>query len=208
MSAEQQYEVRRKQDSERRRLKVLKMAGYCFAANGYKKTTMDQVARKAGVSKGLVFHFFGSKQALFEAVVEDGLSQWATLSEYRASALEGDALVELRGLFLASFDFVEQNPVLLLFGREEEGLAEIYRRKFVRRNQLWRTRIQKTLKSGIGRNEIRDVDTKRVAIIFHQMQTALLASAGLKNSIPQFDRQTIETAIDIFLRGIEKPSGK
>tara|TARA_R110002049_G_scaffold9747_10_gene48870 strand:+ start:2594 stop:3226 length:633 start_codon:yes stop_codon:yes gene_type:complete len=202
MSKEQQYEVRRRQASERKRLNVLSMAGYCFAENGFKKTTMDEVAKRAGVSKGLVFHFFGSKQGLFKAVVEDGLNQWATLSEYRASGKDGNSLAELRSLFLASFDFVEQNPVLLLFGREDERLATSYRKEFQRRNRRWRARIQHTLKSGMSRSDIRNIDEARVAVIFHQMQTALLASAAYKHSIPKYDRRTIETAIDILLRGI------
>jgi AcrR family transcriptional regulator len=202
MSTKQPYEVRRRQESERKRLQVLGMAGYCFAESGFKKTTMDEVAKRAGVSKGLVFHFFGSKQGLFKAVVEDGLNQWATLSEYRASGKSGNSLAELRSLFLASFDFAEQNPVLLLFGREDEGLATSYRQEFQRRNRRWRSRIQKTLKSGVRRNEIRDIDAARVAVIFHQMQVALLVSAAYKHSIPKYDRQTIETAIDILLRGI------
>ena len=92
---------------------------------------MDAVARKAGVSKGLVFHFFGSKQALIEAVIEDGLNQWSTLSAYRASGIENDPLAELSALFLASFDFVQQHPVLLLFARNEEGLAQKHRQKTI-----------------------------------------------------------------------------
>ena len=204
MSVEPHYEIRRRQDSERRRLKVLQMAGYCFAENGFRKTTMEAVAKRAGVSKGLVFHFFSSKQGLFKAVVEDGLNQWTTLSEYRASGLESDTLAELRSLFLASFDYVKKNPVLLLFGREDEGLAQKYRREFTRRNRHWRLRVQRALKSGVSRGEIRDLDVGRMALVFHQMQTALVASARHKDAIPQYDRPTIELAIDIFLRGISK----
>ena len=73
MPPELDYDIRRKQESERKRLNVLQVAGRCFAESGFKKTTMEEVALQAGVSKGLVFHFFGSKQALIKAVIEDGL---------------------------------------------------------------------------------------------------------------------------------------
>ena len=204
MTRDPGYEVRRQQASERKRLQVLKTAGYCFAETGFRKTTMASVAERAGVSKGLVFHFFGNKEALFKAVVEDGLRQWATLSEYRASdaGAQGGTLAELRSLFLASFDYIEQNPVLLLFDREDEGLTTMYRKQFARKNQLWRKRLQQALKTGISQGDIRQVDVQRTALLFHQLQAALLAAAIYKDSRPHYDRQALHLAIDIFLRGI------
>lgn len=204
MSEKPNYEMRRRQASERKRLEVLRVAGYCFAENGFKGTAMADIAARAGVSKGLVFHFFGSKQALFKAVVEDGLKQWATLSEYRAAGAEaeGNSLAELRSLFLASFDYIEQNPVLLLFDQEEEGLTEMYRTRFTRQNRHWRQRIQQALKSGIAAGEIRRIDVRRTALVFHQLQAKLLNAADLRVAKPGYDRQTLELAIEIFLRGI------
>ena len=172
MSSELEYDLRRRQASQRKRLKVLQMAGSCFAQGGFNKTTVEAVARKAGVSKGLVFHFFGSKQALIEAVVEDGLSQWSTLSVYRASGIGDDPLAELSALFLASFDFVQQHPVLLLFARNEDELAQKHRKKILRQNRLWRKRVEETLRRGVLQGDIREIDTTRVADIFHQLDNA------------------------------------
>lgn len=208
MAVQSRYQVSRRQASERKRLKVLKTAGYCFAEKGFRRTTVEEVAKSSGVSKGLVFHFFDNKQALFKAVVEDGLNQWVTLSEYRASGVKGNSLDELRSLFLASFDFVEHNPIMLLFAREDEDLAKSYRMEFAKRNQRWRMRIEKTLKSGVARDELRDIDVRRVAVVFHQMQSSLLASANHGNPKSQFDRRTVEMAIDIFLRGVATSSSK
>ena len=202
MPPELDYDLRRKQESERKRLNVLQVAGRCFAESGFKKTTMEEVALQAGVSKGLVFHFFGSKQALIKAVIEDGLLQWSTLSEYRASGVEDDSLAELRELFLASFDYVERHPVLLLFARDEEGLGQEYRKQISRRNRLWRERVKKTLKEGVRQGQVRDIDVERVAEVFHQLQTTLLTSASRNSRPPRYDRKTLETAVDIFVAGV------
>ena len=202
MPPELDYDIRRKQESERKRLNVLQVAGRCFAESGFKKTTMEEVALQAGVSKGLVFHFFGSKQALIKAVIEDGLLQWSTLSEYRASGVEDDSLAELRELFLASFDYVERHPVLLLFARDEEGLGQTYRKQISRRNRLWRERVKKTLKEGVRQGQVRDIDVERVAEVFHQLQTTLLTSASRNSRPPRYDRKTLETAVDIFVAGV------
>ena len=39
-----------------------------FAKNGYKKASTDEIVKAAGISKGLLFHYFGSKQGLYEFV--------------------------------------------------------------------------------------------------------------------------------------------
>jgi AcrR family transcriptional regulator len=37
----------------------------CFGINGYKKTSVSDIAAGAGISKALVFHYFGTKKALY-----------------------------------------------------------------------------------------------------------------------------------------------
>ena len=36
-----------------------------FAKNGYKKTTTDEIILEAEISKGLLFHYFGTKKDLY-----------------------------------------------------------------------------------------------------------------------------------------------
>lgn len=196
------YDTRRKSDSERRRLAVLTAAGECFGEHGYKQCNVEQIARRAGVSKGLVFHFFKSKQQLFQTVIEDSLNQWATLSEYRASGGEGSSLEELRRLFLASFDFVIQHPVFDLFTRPEEQMMAAYRDQIERRNRRWRSRVQRTIKAGIRTGELRKLPPERVAAIFHELQTSLINNALVRRPQRHYDAKTVNLAIDILLEGI------
>ena len=207
MDKNKDYAARRQQASIRKRLAVLQAAGSCFTRQGYKRTTVAQIAAEAGVSKGLVFHFFGNKEALFSALVEDCLNQWSTLSEYRAAGAEENAIEELRRLFLASFEFVERNPVMLLFSVSDGSLLDSYRDEFARRNQRWRARVGRTLKRGMSTGEIRKLDPQQVSVIFHEMQSALLTSAAFKGSAPGYDWKKVNLAIDILLRGIVQPAG-
>ena len=48
--------------------RILDAAARLFVADGYERTTIRGVARAAGVDGGLVMHYFGSKQQLFERV--------------------------------------------------------------------------------------------------------------------------------------------
>lgn len=42
----------------------------CFGTNGYKKASVSDIATAAGISKAMVFHYFGSKRALYFYLVE------------------------------------------------------------------------------------------------------------------------------------------
>jgi AcrR family transcriptional regulator len=49
---------------------ILTAAGSLFADAGFTATSVDDIARTAGVAKGAVYHHFPSKEAVFEAVFE------------------------------------------------------------------------------------------------------------------------------------------
>lgn len=49
---------------------VIDAALTCFGANGYKKTSVSDIAAAAGISKALVFHYFGTKKALYLYLID------------------------------------------------------------------------------------------------------------------------------------------
>ena len=51
---------------ENKRDIILRAALQEFGKYGYKKTSVEQIAESAGISKSMVFHYFGSKLSLFE----------------------------------------------------------------------------------------------------------------------------------------------
>ncbi len=53
---------------EEARSRILEAAKQVFAEKGYRQATMDDVARKLGVSKGALYLYFASKEELFEAI--------------------------------------------------------------------------------------------------------------------------------------------
>ncbi|BBK40708.1 transcriptional regulator [Allostella vacuolata] len=57
-------------DPVRTREKILKAAVREFAQRGYAGGRIEGIARRSGVAKGLVFHYFGSKEGLYVAVQE------------------------------------------------------------------------------------------------------------------------------------------
>ena len=62
--------------AEDKRGQILAAAVRVFAAQGYEASRVGDVAREAGVAYGLVYHYFGSKDAVLEAVFRE---QWGRL---------------------------------------------------------------------------------------------------------------------------------
>lgn len=60
-----------------RRVQILDAARRVFAWNGLGPTKVSDIAAEAGISQGLVYHYFPNKAALFTAVVEDALRESA-----------------------------------------------------------------------------------------------------------------------------------
>jgi AcrR family transcriptional regulator len=63
-------------DARQNRARILAAARARFAANGI-DAQIDDIAREAGVAVGTIYHHFGSKEALLEAVVHDHVQRMA-----------------------------------------------------------------------------------------------------------------------------------
>jgi AcrR family transcriptional regulator len=61
----------RAEQRRRTETRILAAASRLFVERGYERTTIREIARAAGVDGGLVMHYFGSKQELFQRVTHD-----------------------------------------------------------------------------------------------------------------------------------------
>lgn len=68
------------QRSDATRAQLLEAARECFAADGYAATLLDDVVRRAGVTKGALYHHYKGKRELFEAVFEREQQQLAEIA--------------------------------------------------------------------------------------------------------------------------------
>ena len=73
--------VPRRRRKEARPSEIVEAGLIQFAAHGYAGTTMTQVAERAGLSKGLVYHYFAGKEALFRAVFRSRFVDALALAE-------------------------------------------------------------------------------------------------------------------------------
>jgi len=123
---------RRHEPPEARREQILLAALSCFADKGYHATTMDDLVRASGLSKGSLYWHFGSKEevflALFDAFAENLYREWDEAAESGAAVLdvlrrECDAAIETLGtnrLFLMAWSEFLNHPAA------RARMAEIY----------------------------------------------------------------------------------
>lgn len=86
---------------DKRRRELLAAAGEVFGRSGYSESTVDEIAIQAGVSKGSVYNYFGSKKEIFEQLFVSGIqSDLRRLGELvRAETTATEKLDKLITLF-------------------------------------------------------------------------------------------------------------
>lgn len=63
----------RKEQKERRKQEIMQAALELFVSKGYAATKITDIAKRANISTGLMFHYFESKENLYEELIQMGL---------------------------------------------------------------------------------------------------------------------------------------
>ena len=182
---------------------LLEAARAEFLENGIRATTTD-IARRAGVSQGILFHRFGSKEALFAAAMGHSDAPPATVFDLKARVGHGSVektLIELGELLLDRFFDIVPTQIMTWANRatgEDIDLASGYRGPGVRgqRQLVDYLRAESTL----GRVRLVDPFVTAQAFsgalwffAFEQVTQAKLRGKTKSPSRVQFVRQLVAT---------------
>jgi AcrR family transcriptional regulator len=196
--------------SEARPGEIVEAALDLFVEKGFAATKMDEIAKRAGVTKGTVYLYFPSKEDLFRAVVEEMMGPNIEIGERMLAEHAGSAADLLRKLVLGWWELIGNQRVAclnkLMTGEAANfpHLAQYYVEHVVLRG---RRIFESALQRGIDAGEFRAVpvtDTARLAL------APLVQASIYRRSMLQFDPQGwdmeryVKLHIDIFLRGIAK----
>src|SRR5882762_9351058 len=93
--------------SNDRALRIVAAAREEFARPRFEGARVEQIARRAGVNKQLLFYYFRSKRGLFQAVLAQSAGELErALSELASPSGAGGPLVRLRLTLGAQFEFL------------------------------------------------------------------------------------------------------
>src|ERR1700744_2423122 len=99
-------ETRRRRKAERPQ-EILEAAFAEFSRNGYAMTTLEQIAERAGVTKGTIYVYFDSKEQLFITMVRGLMKVTLDALEEMLESHQGSTVELLR----SQFSFIYQNIV-------------------------------------------------------------------------------------------------
>lgn len=153
--------ARRARRKDARPGELLSAALDLFVEKGYAATRVEEVATRAGVSKGTLFLYFPSKEELFKSVVREHISgHFATWSE-EIEQFDGNSQEMLRECLQSWWEHIGSTkasgiPKLMMSeARNFPELGAFYRQEVVQPGNALVSRI---LERGITRGEFRPMD--------------------------------------------------
>ncbi|HXM38403.1 MAG TPA: TetR/AcrR family transcriptional regulator [Gemmatimonadales bacterium] len=182
-----------------------------FADRGFAATKLEDVARRAGVTKGTIYLYFENKEALFKAIVRETIVPVIAKGEAVAQSFTGSARDLFERLVREYWRLVGETslaaiPKLMM---AEAGnfpeLARFYYQEVVTRgHKLMAGVLERGIKAGEFRPVNLAVATKlAMAPVMH----AVVAQRAFAACMPDgFDVAAyLDTHIDLYLHGIAKP---
>jgi AcrR family transcriptional regulator len=106
--------MKQKKDSESRKEEILEAALLCFNKSGYYRTSIDDIAAKAKISKGGIYYHFNSKDELFVELFDFKVKQYfAQLDGYLQS--KKDSAERMLALAKRAGDVLKENSDFFKF---------------------------------------------------------------------------------------------
>jgi len=181
-----------------------------FVERGYEAAKLQEVARRAGVTKGTLYLYFDSKEALFKAVVRETIVPVIAQGEALARSFTGSARELVERLVREYWRLVGETalagiPKLMM--AEAATFPELtrfyYDEVVTRGHRLMAGVIERGVKNG----EFRPVDVMVAAkLAMSPLIHATVARRAFASCMPEtFNvQQYLDTHIDLYLHGIAK----
>lgn len=199
---------RTKEEAEETRKDLLKAALTVFSTKGYESARLEDIGEVAGVTRGAIYHHFGSKSDLYMALVEDASAQGGTVIQLAVE--EGGTVVEIVSrILIYFFSLLEDDRnfrevvelTLLKMGASPELEGFVQRRHDEAR--ILPESIAEFFQMGIAQNELRpDLDPVAAARSMLAFQNGL-AMLWLANQDAFSIKESAPVLADIFLNGIK-----
>jgi AcrR family transcriptional regulator len=197
---------RKEREYNQRREEILKHAEEVFAAKGYYKAAVMEIAEASGFAVGTIYQYFGSKEELFSSLVTERLD--ILYGKVRAAVAEKEsALEKIRALIAANFLFVENNVSFCnIFIRRgsatmAEGAADL-REKMIADYLKHVDFIAAVIAEGVAAGTLKQQDPRQLAFVLAGMINSFVLSwmkAAERGSLCDLT----ETLLAIFFDGVK-----
>lgn len=204
--------VRRQRRKEARPQELLAAALELFVEKGYAAARAEEVAQRAGVSKGTLYLYYPSKEELFKAVVRQNLSNLIAEAQVLADAHEGSSSALLAQLMRLWWQRLGNTPaagihkIIISEVRNFPDLAQFYSDEvIIPADRLFSRCVQR----GIERGEFRALPLHDVSLalmapmIFMALHLHSFGCCPVRGALEMDPVNVLQTNLDLILRGLE-----
>jgi AcrR family transcriptional regulator len=187
---------------EQRREQILKAAAHVFARKGLADTSIAEIAATAGVSHGLIYRHFASKEEVFAAVVEQSLAQ-AQLLAQAALARKGTAWERLRWITeqMMPDRSLESRPqyfLVVLYALTNEGVPEHVRQMAVRQGELIREVVRQFIIEAQQSGQVRPFDPEQLTLLFLSCIQGLVVGGAFRQGRQNAVFPTVDSVLSLL----------
>ena len=189
---------------EEKRERILNAAMHEFL-NGYKNASTDNIVREAGISKGLLFHYFGTKEKLYNFLIDYAASTVQTDFLNLVNVHQKDILDSIWQLSLLKQDLSRRHPTIFefltrAFVDDNDCPAKEYMERFFKA----RTQMLQDIYSHCDRSLFRDDIPSEKAI-----EIISMAMDGYsQQKVQQLDKESISEMVienyDMYLAELKE----
>lgn len=185
---------------------IVDAASRLFLEKGFDGTSMDEVAKRAGVSKQTVYSHFSSKESLFSESIHAAIAKYypdLALEKVQEHSLEADlrAVCENYARLLMSEDAMAMFRLLVTAAAKGPALAEIFWEAGPRD---MKEKLTEFLQVWVDRGELKINNTDKAAnrlLSLLKGNTHFMQSIGLISSVSEEQLQeNVDEAMEAFLR--------
>lgn len=192
-----------------RKARTLEKISVTFARHGFSGTTTADLAESADISEAMLYKLFGSKEQLYQELIEHKIQEIHEQRDLPEQAAEqGKDREVFSRIGLDVLTNMQEDPTLLrllLFsGLENNEISELF---FEEHDQCTVEFLAKYIKKQRNEDHFRDVDPELIAISFLGMISKLVLSREIFNEPAAEhleDREIIEQLVDLILNGLKR----
>jgi AcrR family transcriptional regulator len=189
-------------DKDRKQKEIFAAALKLFAMYGFKKTTIEDVADKVGMTKSNIYFYVKNKRDLYEKIVSHALLRWRD-SVAAAVAEEDDVVEKFRIMAKQAFDYLAGNEDLRSILMKDPSIFTLTPRedRFYEINFGAMQLIRNILIQGIEEGRFYPVDIDHTTELFFSIYIMFLIKTYVKSegvsSVRMYDE-----GLKIIMRGL------
>jgi AcrR family transcriptional regulator len=169
---------------------ILDAALELFVEKGFAATRLEDVAQRAGVSKGTVYLYFDSKEDLFKAVIRSGMVRAIEEAEKLVAGFEGSSADLLRQIYAGWWQNIggtKLSGIPKLMISEAQNFPELARFYYDEVIQRGSRLFARALERGVARGEFRPINVEYAvrALIAPLIMRAILEHSFLPCAGPE-----------------------